>query len=98
MGQTKKLGKTATNVRVENGKTIIRYTDTDVVSFDDSVITLDTGGRFTVTTKARMNQASNQFDLGFLVRQTTGQWFAVVNGKGYQFPSAGVLTVPRMKR
>ncbi len=75
MGQTHKLGATATSVRTENGTTHIRYHQTDVVSFDDHSITLRTGGWKTVTTKSRMNQASHQFNLGYGVSQRKGQWY-----------------------
>lgn len=80
MAQTKKLGTTATNVRTEGNRTIVRYRDTDVVSFDDSIIELNTGGWFTNTTKARMNQASTQFALGFHVYQEKKAWGVRVPG------------------
>ena len=36
---------------------------------------LNTGGWPTVTTKARMNQTANQYDLGFTVYQKDFNWF-----------------------
>ena len=75
MPKMDKLGKTATSIRVENGKTFVRYHDTDVVTFDSKSIVLNTGGWRSFTTKARMNQASNQFDLGYSIYQCRGEWY-----------------------
>jgi hypothetical protein len=83
MGQTQKLGRTATSVRTEDGTIYVRYHNTDVVAFTDRVIELNSGGWRTVTTKARMNQASSQFGLGFYVRQDKGRWFVRLPGKIY---------------
>lgn len=65
--QTKQVRGIATNIRVDNGFTIIRYHKTDVVQFNESQIILDNGGWHTATTAARMNQSSNQFNLGYRV-------------------------------
>jgi hypothetical protein len=46
-----------------------------VVSFSADYVILRTGGWNTVTTKARMNQASNQFNLGYCVNQTNFIWY-----------------------
>lgn len=75
MGQTRKLGTTATSVRSENGATHVRYHQTDVVSFNAHTITLRTGGWKTATTKSRMNQAAHQFGLKYGVSQRKGQWY-----------------------
>jgi hypothetical protein len=53
----------------------VTYHSTDVVVFSKEEIVLDTGGWFTVTTKARMNQASNEFGLGYQVYQEKGYWY-----------------------
>jgi len=81
MGQTGTIGKTATRVYQENGDTCVRYHDTVVVRFNDDKIVLNTGGWKTVTTKARMNQTSNQYDLGFQVSQSNFEWY--VDGKPF---------------
>lgn len=72
-----KVGPTATTVTTENGIMRIVYHSTTVVTVDwhKRTITLDTGGYYTATTKARMNQASNQYDLGYQVYQEHGDWF-----------------------
>lgn len=75
MGQTQRITGRATRTTRENGITRVRYHDTDVVTFDDVTITLRTGGWWTVTTKARMNQTANEYALGFYVYQQNFQWF-----------------------
>jgi hypothetical protein len=59
---------------MDNGAKVY-YHRTCIVSFNKTHIMLDTGGWWTVTTKLRMNQASNQFDLGFRVYQKEGVWY-----------------------
>lgn len=54
-----KTGKTA-------GTEVVDY-KTTIVSFTDETITLNTGGWWSRSTKIRMNQASQQFDLGYRV-------------------------------
>lgn len=78
--QTLKVQGVATNTRHENGDTIIRYHQTDVVRFNDKQIILNTGGWFTNTTKLRMNQASHQYGLGFGVCQEKGAWYISRDG------------------
>ena len=74
MSQTQEVRGVATSIRSEGGFTHVRYHATDVVSFSDKEIILRTGGWFSVTTKLRMNQAANQFDLGFVVGSDKGEW------------------------
>lgn len=75
MGQMKWIGKRATKVTTEFGTTTVRYHETDVVTFDAETITLKTGGWRTATTKNRMNQTANQYDLRFIVYQEKFEWF-----------------------
>lgn len=84
MTKLNKLGKVATAYsKTEDGLTVI-YHQTTVVKVDHHGITLNTGGWKTVTTKVRMNQASNQFNLGYSVFQHKGEWY--VTWKGQIFP------------
>ena len=80
MANYNKIGKRATKVIHEGNQTVIQYHRTPVVTFNDNFITLNTGGWFTVTTKARMNQASNQFNLGYHVYQENFKWFVDFRG------------------
>jgi hypothetical protein len=85
MGQTYKIGTTATMVRNRDGKTEVKYHNTVVVAFDESEIILNCGGWWTATTKNRMNQASNQFDLGYNVFQKDFLWYVESQGKVVEF-------------
>jgi hypothetical protein len=85
MPQTSKLGTVATKVRTENGVTVIRYHQTDVVTVDATHIWLNANGWRTATTKNRMNQASNQFNLGYRVYQKAGEWFVTYQGETLPF-------------
>ena len=58
-----------------SGKTQVIFYQTPVVTFDDQAITLNTGGWWTRSTKVRMNQASQEFGLGYRVFQKKGEWF-----------------------
>jgi hypothetical protein len=76
--------KVATKAVSEDGMTKLYYHSTPVVEFDEKKIRLNTGGWHSNTTKARMNQASDVFDLGFRVFQKDYEWF--VNHKGKTKP------------
>ena len=69
----------------ENGLTAIRYHSTEVVQFDGDIIYLNSGGWRSVTTKLRMNQASQQYGLGYSVYQRNFEWFVDYNGETLKF-------------
>jgi hypothetical protein len=84
MSQTHTIGthQTSISTNASDDRTFVRYWSTDVVQFDSRWITLDHGGWMTVTTKLRMNQAANQFMLGFGVHQKDYEWFVTTpNGQ-----------------
>jgi len=86
MAQQQRVGKTATKIGVnEQGETEIVYHSTAVVTFDNEKITLDDGGWATNTTKRRMNQASNQFGLGYRVYSKDWQWYVDYKGEVIPF-------------
>jgi len=92
MAQMNKIGSHATSVSVDHeGFTYIRYHDTIVTRFNKEVIELDNGGYLTSTTKTRMNQASNQFDLGYQVYQKDYEWFVDYNGETIPFIEEKVI-------
>jgi hypothetical protein len=80
MGQMSKCKGRATTIVKAGNDLYVTYHDTTVVKVRKGIITLDTGGYRTVTTKARMNQASRQFLLGYNVYQKDFDWFLVVKG------------------
>ena len=61
------------------------YHSTEVVLATKEKIVLNTGGWTTATTKARMNQASNQFGLGYKVYQKDLAWFVIYKGETRPF-------------
>lgn len=75
MRRHNQVGKHKTSVMVTNGMGTVVYHRTPVVHWDAQKIVLDTGGWFTNTTKSRMNQASNQFGLGYTVWQKDRAWY-----------------------
>ena len=95
MSQTQTIGRTATKVEHRGLETFVRYHNTDVVQFDSLYITLNTGGWETATTKLRMNQASNQFGLGYQVYQKDYRWYVVIpQGETVEFTGQRI-TFPR---
>ena len=91
MAQLQTVGRVATRISIapfEHGDDThrwVEYHNTKVVSWNDTEIILDTGGYFTATTKTRMNQASNQFNLGYRVYQKRFNWFVEHNNQVYEF-------------
>lgn len=76
MGTMQRVGKTGTTINTDSsGITWVTYHYTPVVAFNDRWILLQTDGWQTATTKARMNQAANQFNLNFAVSQANFKWF-----------------------
>lgn len=56
----------------EHGITVIKYHDTEIVKFNNDYFVINFGGFDTVTTRRKMNQASNQFNLGFSIFRRKG--------------------------
>ena len=101
---SKQAGKTGDNYQVLNGyktrvltneeKARVFFHDTPVVTFDEKTIDLDHGGWRTRSTKVRMNQASQEFGLGFHVFQKAHEWFVDFHDKTYLF-EVDTLTLNR---
>lgn len=78
MGQTQRISKN--NTKIDGG--VVWLHQTAIVEVDDNMnITLNSGGWRTATTKTRMNQVANEWNLGFQVFQHDFNWFLLVNGK-----------------
>ena len=75
MSRYNKVGKHKTSVVSKNAAMTVTYHPTEVVIATPTTITLNTGGWKTNTTKLRMNQAANQFDLGYCVYQHKNKWY-----------------------
>lgn len=93
MAQQDKVGKTATVIGKDDDAMYVQYHQTKVVTWDDKKIILDTGGYETAATKSRMNQASNQFNLGYRVYQEKGNWFVTYRGDTYEFKGNKVILI-----
>ena len=91
MARMYEVGSHKTSVFTEGGWTKVVYHNTVVVKFNRDKIVLDSGKWFTMTTKTRMNQASNQYGLGFTVFQKDFEWFVDYKGKTYRFSDGMVL-------
>ena len=93
MSQTRTVGRTATTVaRGNDGALRVTYHSTDVVTVNqDGSITLNTGGWRSKTTKLRMNQASNQYGLGYQVWQKDWEWFVTWQGKDIPFEGQRIV-------
>jgi hypothetical protein len=90
-----KLSTYRTNVMVTGRRLSVVYADTLIVDADDNAITLDSNGWQTVTTKRKMNQAANQFGLGYSIWQEKGKWF-VRTPQGETLPYADGMTFARV--
>lgn len=75
--------KKATYITNYENLTRITLYNTEVVSFNDDIIILNSGGWTTVTTKRRINQASEEFSLGIGIQQTKGQWLIMLKNPKY---------------
>ena len=89
MARMNKVGTYKTTVSTSHGgwHTVTFY-NTEVVKWNErqNVVILDSGGFMTATTKTRMNQASNQYGLGFRVFQTAFRWNVLLsNGDLLEF-------------
>jgi len=85
MSQQYKIGTHKTTIATENGITRVTYHQTNIVSFNEHYIVLNTGGYSSNTTKTRMNQTSHQFELGYRVYQKNFGWFVEYRGNTYKY-------------
>lgn len=93
MSQQNKLGTGHTTVKTDKaGITTVTFWNTDIVMFDNKTITLTSGGYYTATTKTRMNQASNQFNLGYQVKQENYKWYVYFQDRKFIFNDGMILS------
>ena len=87
MPKMNQIGTHRTTVSSDsNTRIIVTYHSTPVVRvmIDGSII-LKANGYETVATKTRMNQASNQYSLGYRVWQKNYQWYVDYKGRTLEF-------------
>ena len=82
-------GKVATKIKKIDDVIKVYYHDTPIVQIHtDGNIILDNGGYETSTTKRRMNQVSELYNLNFKVWQHNYEWYVEnTNGNVQQFKS-----------
>tara|TARA_R110002020_G_scaffold501_2_gene2496 strand:- start:1344 stop:1757 length:414 start_codon:yes stop_codon:yes gene_type:complete len=73
---------------------ICRFHATDIVAWDDKTVYLDHGNYMTVTTKGRMNQVSQQFDLKYHVNQQAFDWYISTWKAGETIADAVKVAMP----
>jgi hypothetical protein len=79
-------GVETTTTTDRDGALVGYYRGTPVARIAGNIVTLQTGGWFSRTTKVRMNQFSHHYAHGsYGVYQKKGQWFVDVNGQTLQF-------------
>jgi hypothetical protein len=74
MTQLNHVSQNNTVVYYDGDHVVIKLHFTEVVKFNHKEIVLNSGGYETFTTKTRMNQASNQYGLGYRVYQRDYIW------------------------
>lgn len=85
MATMHQIGKTATVIGNDGYMNYVQYHETQVVRWNDRQIILNSDGWRTATTKNRMNQTSNQFNLGFRVYQQNFDWYVTFKGKTWEW-------------
>lgn len=69
------IGNNTLGIFYKDGTEAIRFHNTDILFVKDGVVTLNSGGWKTVTTKDRINQFLRHFDVPFYIQQRNHQWF-----------------------
>lgn len=77
--------------------TEVKLYNTTIVKFTEASITLNTGGFETVTTRRRMNQVSEFFNLDYYVYQRKNVWWVSHKHAASQ-KFSGSITLDRFKR
>ena len=85
MPQLRKISKNNTAVVHNADTTTVILHGTPIVTITPEHIVLNTGGFNTATTRNRMNQVSNQLNLGYKVYIRSGYTFVDFKGKTYSF-------------
>lgn len=78
------LGKLNTTLVERGGWMVCTLHETDIVKWKWDRIVLNHGGWVTNTTKRRMNQCSEDFNLGFSVYSRLGTMWVTFKGKDHE--------------
>lgn len=89
--KSKKVANNTLEIDHGNGKSSIRLHDTDILTFENGKVTLDSGGWQTVTTKQRLNRF---LPSGYRITQKNFEWFVnTPNGGKVAFSDGMTLAV-----
>jgi len=91
MGQMQRIGTHKTTVVEAYENLRVIFHQTVILNKTRLGIQLNNGGYYTSTTKARMNQASNEYGLGFGVFQKNFEWFVDYKGETLPYKNGMVL-------
>lgn len=83
--------KYATAVYENNGYMVVKYHKTEIVQFNSEEITLNSDGWYTATTKRRMNEVSETFNLGYHVFSKKSKWYVNFKDETIEFVDSMVL-------
>ena len=98
MAQTQTIGTHKTTVLNKDNSIEVYYHNTLIVYVSGKYLTLNSGayGEWqTATTKLRMNQTSNQYNLGYRVFQKNYNWFVEFEGETIPFEKNGGITLKK---
>lgn len=91
MAQQTRISKNNTRITWNGDARIVTLHGTDVVkSYSNGLVTLNSGGWRTSTTKTRINQVAAEWGLGFRVHQDNYVWYVSLID-----PETGYLHKPR---
>ncbi len=79
------------DIRETDDYTIVKLHGTDIVKFNDNKIILNSGGWKTMTTKRRMHEVENEYNLGYSISNVRGNWVVTFKGKNIPFEDGMVL-------
>lgn len=79
------ITKNNTRIFYDGLYTNVMLHETIIVKFNDDYIKLNTDGWKTATTKNRMNQTAQHFNLGFNVYQKNYTWYVDHNNKTFEY-------------
>jgi hypothetical protein len=86
MAQQNRISRNNTRIERLGDYRVVTLHSTAIVKVHDSgMVTLNTGGWRTNTTKTRINQVANEWDLGFSVYQHDYTWYISIGGQSRQF-------------
>ena len=78
------IGNNTLGVFYKDGTEAIRFHNTDILFVKDGIVTLNSGGWKTATTKDRINGFLRHFDVPFYIQQRNHQWF-IAQGIFYRY-------------